>query len=185
MYDHMIEEMADAIAKELHLEPNSILPSLHRFWQDKIAHVWQVEDIYEAAYRLGKAVTREDAIGLLQDVFHHHDSSLGITWDSLDAALEDYRLDLTALPEEHLSEVHGIFKVWRAGDLIAHQFGLYSNQMDGNLPEALAMARQMAKDQPGTQIHLGLEDNPDPWLTLIMIDDEIQIKEYETLEETQ
>ena len=31
MYDHMIEEMADAIAKELHLEPNTILPSLHRF----------------------------------------------------------------------------------------------------------------------------------------------------------
>ena len=29
---------------------------------------------------VGKAVTREDAIGLLQDVFHHHDSSLGITW---------------------------------------------------------------------------------------------------------
>ena len=185
MYDHMIEEMADAIAKELHLEPNAILPSLHRFWQDKIAHVWQVEDISETAYRLGKAITREDAIGLLQDVFHHHDSSLGITWDSLEAALEDYRLDLTALPEERLPEVHGIFKVWRAGDLIAHQFGLYSNQMDGNLPEALAMARQMAKDQLGTQIHLGLEDNSDPWLTLIMIDDEIQIKEYNILEETQ
>ena len=67
MYDHMIEEMADAIAKELHLEPNAILPSLHRFWQDKIAHVWQVEDIYESARRVGKAVTREDAIGLLQD----------------------------------------------------------------------------------------------------------------------
>ena len=185
MYDHMIEEMADAIAKELHLEPNAILPSLHRFWHDKIAHVWQVEDIYESARRVGKAVTREDAIGLLQDVFHHHDSSFGITWDSLDAALEDYRLDLTTLPEERLSEVHGIFKVWCAGNLIANQFGLYPNQMDGNLPEALAMARQMAKNQPGTQIHLGLEDNSDPWLTLIMIDDEIQIKEYKILEETQ
>jgi hypothetical protein len=185
MYDHMIEEMADAIAKELHLEPNAILPSLHRFWQDKIAHVWQVEDIYAAACRVGKAVTREDAIGLLQDVFHHHDSSLGITWDSLDAALEDYHLDLTALPEERLPEVHGIFKVWRAGDLIAHQFGLYSTQMDGNLPEALEMARQMAKDHPGTQIYLGLEDNPDPWLTLTLLDDEIHIEEYETLEETQ
>lgn len=185
MYDHMIEEMADAIAKELHLEPNAILPSLHRFWQDKIAHVWQVEDIYESARRIGKAVTREDAIGLLQDVFHHHDSSLGITWDSLDAALEDYRLDLTALPEERLSEVHGIFKVWRAGNLIAHQFGLYPNQMGGNLPDALSLARQMAKENPGEQVFLGLEDNPDPWLTLTLLDDETKIKEYKTLEETQ
>jgi len=185
MYDHMIEEMADAIANDLHLESNAILPSLHRFWHDKIAHVWQVEDIYESARRVGKAVTREDAIGLLQDVFHHHDSSLGITWDSLDAALEDYRLDLTALPEERLPEVHGIFKVWRAGNLISRQFGLYPNQMDGNLPEALSLARQMAKENPGEQVFLGLEDNPDPWLTLIMIDDEIQIKEYKILEETQ
>ena len=185
MYDHMIEEMADAIAKELHLEPNTILPSLHRFWRDKIAHVWQVEDIYEAARRVGKAVTREDAIGLLQDVFHHHDSSFGITWDSLDAALEDYRLALTALPEVRLSEVHGIFKVWRAGNLIANQFGLYPNQMDGNLPDAMSLARKMAKDHPGEQVHLGLEDNPDSWLTLTLIDDEIHIEEYKTLEETQ
>lgn len=185
MYDHMIEEMADAIANDLHLEPNTILPSLHRFWSDKIAHVWQVEGIYEAARRVGKAIIREDAIGLLQDVFHHHDSSLGITWDSLDAALEDYRLDLTALPEERLSEVHGIFKVWLAGNLIAHQFGLYPNQMEGNLPEALSLARQMAIEHPGEQVHLGLEDNPDSWLTLTLIDDEIQIEEYKTLEETQ
>ena len=185
MYDHMIEEMADAIAKELHLEPNTILPNLHRFWHDKIAHVWQVEDIYEAAYRIGKAITREDAIGLLQDVFHHHDSSLGITWDSLDAALEDYRLDLAAVPEERLFEVHGIFKVWFAGNLIAHQFGLDPNQMEGNLPEALSQARQMAKDHPGERVHLGLEDNPDPWLTLTMRDDEIHIEEYKILEETQ
>ena len=185
MYDHMIEEMADAIAKELHLEPNTILPSLHRFWSDKIAHVWQLEDVFEAARRVGKAVTREDAIGLLQDVFHHHDSSLGITWDSLDAALEDYRLDLTALSDERLSEVHGIFKVWCAGNLIAHQFGLEPNQMEGNLPEALSQARQMAKDHPEEQVHLGLEDNPEPWLTLTLRDDEIHIEEYKTLEETQ
>jgi len=185
MYDHMIEEMADAIANDLHLEPNAILPSLHRFWQDKIAHVWQVDDVLESARRVGKAVTREDAIGLLQDVFHHHDSSLGITWDSLDAALEDYCLDLTALSEERLSEVHGLFKVWRAGNLIAHQFGLYPNRMDGNLPEVLSLARQMAKEHPGEKVFLGLEDNPDPWLTLTQREDEIQITEYKKLEEAQ
>lgn len=99
--------------------------------------------------------------------------------------MEDYRLDLTALPEERLPEVHGIFKVWRAGNLIAYQFGLYPNQVDGNLPEALSLARQMAKEQPGEKVHLGLEDNPDPWLTLSMINDEIHIEEYKTLEEPQ
>lgn len=185
MYDHMIEEMADAIAKELHLEPNAILPSLHRFWQDKIAHVWQVEDIYESARRVGKAVTREDAIGLLQDVFHHHDSSLGITWDSLDAALEDYRLDLTALPEERLPEVHGIFKVWNTGNSTFHQFGSYPDQTYGNLPETLSLARMMAKEYLGEQVFLGLKGNPAPWLTLTLLNDEIHIEEYKTMEEPQ
>ena len=105
--------------------------------------------------------------------------------DSLDAALEDYRLDLTALPEERLSEVHGIFKVWRAGNLVAHQFGLYPNQMDGNLPQALSLARHMAKEHSGEQVYLGLEDNPDPWLTLTLLDDEIHIEEYKILEKLQ
>ena len=47
MYDHFLEEMADAIAKELHIDNNDVLSILSRYWQDKIAHVWQVEDVLE------------------------------------------------------------------------------------------------------------------------------------------
>jgi hypothetical protein len=37
MYDHFLEEMADAIAKELHIDNNDVLSILNRYWQDKIA----------------------------------------------------------------------------------------------------------------------------------------------------
>ena len=40
MYDHTLEEMADAIAKELHVNNNAVLSILNHYWQDKIAHVW-------------------------------------------------------------------------------------------------------------------------------------------------
>jgi hypothetical protein len=43
----------------------------------------------------------------------------------------------------------------------------------------------MAKEHSGEQVYLGLEDNPDPWLTLTLLDDEIYIEEYKALEETQ
>lgn len=171
MYDHVLEEMADAIAKELRVDSNAVLSILSRYWQDKIAHVWQVDDMLESAHRAGKPITRTDATRLLYNVFDHHDSSLGISWASLDVALEDYDFSLKTWPEEKYGEVHGIFKVWRRGDLAAHQFGTCPKKMDGNLPDALALAKTMAKETQGVSVFVGLETDVDedavPWLTVI------------------
>ena len=178
MYDYVLEEMADAIARELNVESNDVLSLLNRYWQDKIAHVWQVDDKLESARRAGKPITRTDAAGLLHNVFDHHDSSMGISWTSLDVALEDYHFVLKTWPEEKHSEVHGIFKVWRKGNLIAHQFGMYPKKMDGNLPDALAFAKTVAKETPGVPVFIGLESNPDedttPWLTVILPEGETE-----------
>ncbi len=178
MYDYMLEEMADAIAKELHIESHVVFRVLYRYWEDKIAHVWQVDDMLEAARRAGKPITRTDAAGLLQNVFDHHDSSLGISWTTLDVALDDYHFDLKTWPEEKHNEVHGVFKVWQKGNPIAQQLGMYPNKMDGNLPEALTLARKMAKEKPGEVILIGLEDSPNEdtstWLSVILSRDEIE-----------
>lgn len=174
MYDYILEEMADAIGNELHVESNDVLNILNSYWQDKIAHVWQVDDMLEAARRAGKPIMRTDAAGLLSNVFDHHDSSLGISWTSLDVALDDYHFDLKTWPEENYSEVHGIFKVWRKGNTSAHQFGTYPNKLDGNLSEALALAKTMAKEIPGESIFIGLANYPDvdatPWLTITLLE---------------
>lgn len=176
MHDYMLEEMADAIANELHLDSNNVFHILYRYWEDKIAHVWQVDDMLESARRAGKPITRTDAAGLLQNVFDHLDCSLGISWTSLECALEDYHFDLKTWPVEKYCEVHGIFKVWRKGNPIAHQFGMVPNKMNGNLPDALALAKSMAKETQGVSVFIGLETDVDedavPWLTIILTEGE-------------
>jgi len=170
MYDHFMEEMADAIAKELHIDNNDVLSILNRYWQDKIAHVWQVDDVLESARRAEKPIIRADAQNILHQVFEDHDSALGITWATLDVALEDYRLDFDALTPDTCKQVVGVFNVWRQYDAISHQFGLFPNQAEGNLPEALAFAEKLARDVPGVAIFLGMErytsEEPEAWLTV-------------------
>ncbi|MBI5965948.1 MAG: hypothetical protein HY863_20915, partial [Chloroflexi bacterium] len=168
----VLEEMADAIAFELNVTSNNVLSVLNQYWQDKIAHVWQVDDMLESARRTGKPITHADAAGLLHNLFDQLDSSMGISRTNLDVALEDYHFSLKNLPDEKYSEVYGIFKVWRKSNLIAHQFGMAPKMMDGNLPDALALAKTMAKEIPGVSVFIGLETDVDedsiPWLTIIL-----------------
>ena len=174
MYDYILEEMAEAIAREFRLDNNDVLGVLSRYWQDKIAHVWQVEDVLEAAHRAEKPITREDALTILQQVFHGLDSELGITWLTVDVALEEYSLDFNTLTPEAYSQVAGVFEVWRKYDAVSVQFGLFPNQMDGNLPEALEFAKQLARKVPGVPVHLGCEryasEETEPWLTILLKD---------------
>ena len=178
MYDHFLEEMAAAIAKELHLDNNDVLSILNRYWQDKIAHVWQVEDVLESARRAEKPITRANAQTILQQIFDHLDSDMGITWTTLDVALEDYRLDFNTLTPETRKQVVGVFNVWRQFDAISHQFGWYPNQAEGNLPEALDMAEKLAKDVPGVAVFVGVEryasEEPEAWLTILMNEGETE-----------
>lgn len=170
MYDYFLEEMADAIAKELHVDTNDVLGILKRYWQDKIAHVWQVEDVLESARRAEKPITQADAQAILHQVFDHLDSDMGITWTTLDVALEDYCLDFNTLTPETRKQVVGVFNVWRQFDAISHQFGLFPNQAEGNLPEALAFAEKLSQDVPGVPVFVGVEryasEETEAWLTV-------------------
>ena len=176
MYDYILEEMADAISKELRVDNAEVLNILGRYWQDKIAHVWQVEDVFESAQRAGKPITREDAVEILHEIFDHLDSDLGITWMTLDIALEDYKIDLRSLPVDQYSNVHGVLKVWLQGDPSVHQFGTYPQNADGNLPDALAFAKELAKKNLGLPVFVGCEpyhyDEAEPWLTVTLKDGE-------------
>lgn len=170
MYDYMLEEMADAISKDLHVDNAAALRVLAAYWQDKIAHVWQVDDLLETAHRAGKPITRADAAELLHNVFDRHDSNLGISWTCLEVEIEGYQLDFASLPAEKCGEIHGVFKVWREHDPIAHQFGMFPNQVEGNFIPALDFARALAREQTGRAVLLGCEssagDETKPWLVI-------------------
>ena len=183
MNDHVIEEMADAIAKELHVDHNDVLHVLHRYWEDKIAPVWQVDDLLEAALNIGKPITKTDAIDVLKDLFEGHDAELGITWITLEVALQEYHLDWKHLPEDRYPDVHGVFKVWRKGTPIAFQVGLFPKHILGNLPKALTLAKSLADQTPGTPILISCEmrtsDDVDPWLSVTREADGMQVEESE------
>ncbi|MEP0805616.1 MAG: hypothetical protein HRF47_09010 [Chloroflexota bacterium] len=183
MYDYMIEEMADAIAKELRVDNNDALHVLYQFWEDKIAHVWQVDDVLECAMNAGKPITRADALELLQNIFEDLDSELGITWTTLEVELQEYRLNWKRLPVDQYTEVIGVFKVWRQGNPVAQQVGLFPDCIRGNLPKAIALARSMADEKPGAPILIGCEprqsDKVEPWLEVIRVEEGAQIEEKE------
>jgi len=183
MNDYMLEEMANAIAKELHVDSNAVLAILSRYWEDKIAPVWQVEEILGTALNVGKPITHADALEVLKDIFEGHDAELGITWTTLEVALQEYHLDWKRLPEDRHVEVQGVFKVWRKGNPIAHQIGLFPDQVLGNLPKALVLAKSLADQTPGVPILIGCEaqhsDEVEPWLSVTREKDSTLVEESE------
>lgn len=181
MNDYVIEEMAETLAKELPIDRNDVLHVLHRYWEDKIAPVWQVDDLLETALNAGTPITKEDAIEILKDLFEGHDADLGITWTTLEVALQEYHLNWKRLSEDRYPEVQGIFKVWRKGTPNAFQVGLFPTHILGNLPKAITLAKSLADQSPGTPILIGCEarhsDDVEPWLSVVREADCIEVEE--------
>jgi hypothetical protein len=172
MYDHYLGEMADLLASELHISNHDALIVLSRYWEDKIAPVWGVEEVYECAHRAEKPITRDLAIEVLERAFDKHDAEYGISWITLDVTLEEYSLNFTDLSPEQHNEVQGVFCVWRKFDPFNHQFGLYPNEDVGNLPEALDYAKKMAREVPGVPICIACElyasEELEPWISVLV-----------------
>lgn len=185
MNDHVIEEMADAIAQELHIDHNDVLHVIHRYWEDKIAPVWQVDDLLETALNMGKPITKQDAVEVLKDLFEGHDAELGITWTTLEIALQEYHLDWKRLPEDRYPDVQGVFKVWRKGNPIAFQVGLFPDHVQGNLPKTITLAKSLADQSPGVPVLIGCEprhaEEVEPWLSVMREEDCIHVEESEEI----
>ncbi len=186
MYDYMLEEMADALSQQLRVDNAAVLGILSAYWRDKIAHVWEVDDLLEVARKKGKPITRTDAAELFWQVFDQLDSEIGINWTCLEVEIESYRLSFASLEADKYGEVHGVFKVWREHDPIAHQFGLVPNRVEGNVQPALDFARALARERSGQAVLLrcesgaGVETNP--WLIIQQEENEaISITESEVL----
>ena len=94
-------------------------------------------------------ITKTMRSHVLKDLFEGHDPELGITWTTLEVALQEYHLDWKHLPEDQYAEVQGVFKVWRKGTPIAHQVGLFPKHIHGNLPKALTLAKSLADRNAG------------------------------------
>jgi hypothetical protein len=62
---------------------------LTRYWRDKMALVWETEDVHRAANELELALTEREAIQVLQTLHSQHNAQLGLRWEDITAHIED------------------------------------------------------------------------------------------------
>lgn len=56
---------------------------LENFWQDKMALVWDTEDVHRAANEIEVALTETEARELLHDLHQHHNAQYGLQWKDI------------------------------------------------------------------------------------------------------
>jgi hypothetical protein len=87
MYEFHVDEMAAAVQETLDESPETrlrIREALAAYWADKIALVWNVEDVRECKPGISDA----DAVAALRLVLRRNDASRGVTWDDIVAACD-------------------------------------------------------------------------------------------------
>ena len=62
---------------------------LKKYWVSKIALVWTVDDVYKAANEQEVALTRKEAIQVLQTLHDQHNAQSGIKWEDVTNIIQD------------------------------------------------------------------------------------------------
>src|SRR5512137_1492592 len=89
MHHFIIQSMLQSL-KPVLKDKASAERILEKFWQDKMALVWDTEDIHRAANEIEVALTEAEARELLHDLHEHHNPQYGLQWkDVTDRIRED------------------------------------------------------------------------------------------------
>lgn len=91
MYHHIIESMVKALRPTLK-SPKRAEQILEKFWTDKIALVWDTEDVHTAANERVVALTNQEAIKVLREMHHYHNKQNGLRWSDFTSYIEEYAL---------------------------------------------------------------------------------------------
>ena len=62
---------------------------LSRFWQDKMALVWDTKDVHRAANENEVVLTETEARELLHDLHQHHNQQYGLQWKDVTERIKD------------------------------------------------------------------------------------------------
>ena len=62
---------------------------LKKYWVSKMAVVWSIQDVHRAANEQEVALTRREAIQVLQTLLDHHDAQYGIKWEDITNLIQD------------------------------------------------------------------------------------------------
>lgn len=88
MHDHHIDGMVRKL-KPVLKDPIQARVILQRYWRTRMALVWEVEDVHRAANERGVALTKIEALDVLQTLLNQHNQQYGIKWEDLTTHIED------------------------------------------------------------------------------------------------
>lgn len=106
MVDFLIKEGA---VKEDQKE--SFSKALSKYWEGKISLVWSYEDVLGRAEQIDMDISKESAEEIIEDVGAGHDCNAGVSWETLDAYLENYteesdtRLEIKEIDETNREDL--------------------------------------------------------------------------------
>jgi hypothetical protein len=91
MHEQIIAAMVQALRPAL-TNPKRAETILTRFWSDKIALVWDTEDVHTAANEREVALTNQEAVKVLREMHHYYNKQYGLRWSDFTSYIEEYAL---------------------------------------------------------------------------------------------
>jgi hypothetical protein len=112
MHEYIIESMVEALKPTIR-SPRRAKELLKHFWQDKIALVWDTTDVHTAANERELALTKKEAIHVLNELHHNHNKQCGFKWEDVTSYIEEHCLgrkltkrELKRFIEDNLLVIH-------------------------------------------------------------------------------
>ncbi len=96
MHAHIITQMLRTLRPVLR-DNNRAKQILEKYWSDKIALIWELDDVFRAANEKELALTKEEAKKILRELHDHHNKQYGIRWEDIPSLIQEYGIgrDLT------------------------------------------------------------------------------------------
>jgi len=91
MYPQHIDGMLNALRPVIRKKARA-RKRLERYWSDKIAVVWTIEQIHRAANERELALTNAEALEVLKHLQDLHNPQYGIKWSDIPDFIDEYLL---------------------------------------------------------------------------------------------
>jgi hypothetical protein len=129
-----------------------IVAALTEYWTGKMAVVWTRADIFGKAWIRGLLLTNEQVDEILDDMLEQHDPENGITWTTIECALDVIDPPYIALLTDagnSAPDYPGNFRVWWTDNDGVDQFKDFNQNEGRDLFKALAFAAFKATEVDG------------------------------------
>jgi hypothetical protein len=88
MHDYIIEDMVRKLGPVLKDKARAHT-ILTRYWRNKMALVWDTEDVHRAANELELALAEKEAVQVLETLHSQHNAQYGIRWEDFTTHIQD------------------------------------------------------------------------------------------------